>query len=890
MLQNSETPFILVDGSSYLHRAYHALPPLTNSKGQPTGAIYGVMKMLRSLIDEYHPKYIAVVFDAKGKTFRHDMYKEYKANRPPMPEDLICQIKPLHNLIRAMNIPLLMIDGVEADDVIGTLATQATRLGMHTIISTSDKDFAQLVNKQITLINTMSNTSLDVPGVAKKFGVPPELIPDYLALIGDTSDNVPGVHKAGPKTALKWLAEYGSLDKIIKHADEILGKVGENLRNTLDQLPLYKKLVTIKCDVPLDIGPKDLIDQPDDEEKLHELFQELEFKGWLSDAKPKDISNTSSYETISDEKTLLRWITKVKQSKLFAVDTETTSLNYMNAELVGISFAIEANKAAYLPLQHDREKQIDLNTALKMLKPILEDTSIKKIGQNIKYDKEIFANYDIDLQGIAYDTMLESYVIDSAGTRHNLDALALKYLNHKTITYEEITGKGAKQISFNQVDIATATNYAAEDADITLQLHQKLWPQLEKNKKLNHIFSDIEMPLCNVLARMERHGVLIDTHHLIKLSAQTNKRMKQLEEQIFKVAGTMFNLDSPKQLQEILYDKLGLPILHKTPKGQPSTAEDTLQELALNFPFPKYILEYRSLSKLKSTYIDRLPEQINAKTKRIHTSYNQAVTSTGRLSSSEPNLQNIPIRTDAGREIRQAFIAPKDYQILAADYSQVELRIMAHLSQDPGLLRAFSQDADIHKATAAEVFGIELNQVDADQRRKAKAINFGLIYGMSAFGLAKQLNVERVTAQAYINAYFDRYPRVKEFMQKTRDTARQQGYVETLSGRRLYVPNINAKNKMLQNAAERAAINAPMQGTAADIIKKAMIDIDTWLQNTNLKVHMLMQVHDELVFEIHKDDIEKAKHMIEHLMVHAINLDIPVLVDIGIGNNWDEAH
>jgi len=897
MTSKTEIPFILVDGSSYLHRAYHALPPLTTEDGQPTGAIFGVMNMIRRLINDYHPKYMAVVFDAKGKNFRHKIYPEYKANRPPMPDDLKVQLEPLYKIIRAMRIPLLVIEGVEADDVIGTLAHQVTKSGKKVLISTSDKDFAQLVNDDVTLINTMSDTLLDPKGVEKKFGIKPEQMIDYLTLVGDTSDNIPGVPKVGPKTAVKWLEEYGSLDEIIKHADEIKGKVGENLRASLEQLPISKQLATIKCDVELDFKPDDLVDEEDDKEALKQIFNKLEFRTWLKDLGNGNghfnIAGEVNYETILEEKKLEEWIEKLSDAKLIAVDTETTSLDYMNAEIVGISFAIEPFHAIYIPLAHHYEEvpqQLNLDETLIKLQLLLENPEIKKVGQHIKYDIEVFANYNIHLQGVAFDTMLESYILDSTLSQHSLDFLSQRFLGHKTISYEDVAGKGAKSIPFSEVKIAEATQYAAEDADITLRLHQYFWPKLVKEDKLKSVLLTIEMPLVNVLVDMERHGVLIDAEFLYDQSKKLAKQLKETEEEIYKISDSVFNIESPKQLQEILYDKLKLPILKKTPLGQPSTAEPVLQELALIYPLPKLILEYRSLSKLKSTYTDKLPEQINKKTGRVHTSYHQAVTTTGRLSSTDPNLQNIPIRTKEGRKIRQAFIAPKGYKILAADYSQIELRIMAHLSQDTGLLKAFANNHDIHSATAAEIFNVDLDKVTNTQRRKAKAINFGLIYGMSAFGLAKQIGVDRHVAQEYIDSYFTKYPKVEAYMENMRELAHKQGYVETLYGRRLYTPEINSSNQHRQNAAERAAINAPMQGTAADIIKIAMLHVQDWLNSTSIDACMIMQVHDELVFEVAEKDVEKAEEKVNELMTHAVQLSVPIVVEIGVGDNWDEAH
>ncbi|OGT06204.1 MAG: DNA polymerase I [Gammaproteobacteria bacterium GWF2_41_13] len=891
---------ILVDGSSYLYRAYYALPPLTNSKDQPTGAIYGVINMLRRLIHDHPSTHIAVVFDAKAKTFRHALYEHYKAHRPKMPEDLQAQVEPIHDIIRAMGIPLIMIEGVEADDVIGSLAHLATEQKLDTLISTGDKDLAQLVNKHITLINTMSGAQLNERGVEEKFGVPPKLIVDYLTLVGDTSDNIPGVEKVGPKTAVKWLQTYGSLDNLIQHIDEIKGVVGENLRKFLPQIEWVKQLATIKIDVDLNVTIADLTTQPANTQRLTELFKALELKTWLAELEPESpidpphqTKSPNHYQAIFSGTELDQLIHQLNTAKQCSVDTETTSLNYMDAEIVGVSFAITPHEAFYIPLAHDypdAPKQLNRQYVLQQLKPILENAQIKKIGQHIKYDAEVFANEGIQLQGIAYDTMLESYVLDSTLTRHDLESLALKYLHWEKTDYETITGKGAKQIPFSAVAIETATQYAAADADAALKLHEYFYPKIKSDKKLHHIFSAIEMPLVPVLIKMERTGVLIDAKILEKQSETLGHRMQELEKEAYHLADAMFNLDSPKQLQEIFYEKLHLPILKKTPTGQPSTAEPILQELALDYPLPRVILEYRTLSKLKSTYTDQLPKQMNAKTGRVHTSYHQAITSTGRLSSTSPNLQNIPIRSKEGRRIRQAFIAPPGYQILAADYSQIELHIMAHLSQDKGLLDAFSKGLDIHKATAAEIFAIDLDQVTQDQRRKAKAINFGLIYGMSAFGLAKQIGVERVTAQIYMDAYFAKYPAVLTYMNHTREIAHKQGYVETLLGRRLYVPDIRSKNMMQRKAAERAAINAPMQGTAADIIKLAMIQIDDWINTSGMDVKMIMQVHDELVFEVAKKDLGSAKKSIEHHMADSAKLSVPLVVDIGIGDNWDEAH
>lgn len=891
-----EHPFVLVDGSSYLYRAFYALPQLTNSKGQPTGAIFGVINMLKKLINDYQPEHIAVVFDAKGKTFRDELFEQYKATRSPMPNELISQLKPLKEIVKAMGLPLLEIEGVEADDVIGTLATQAQKQGLYSLISTGDKDMAQIVNDRVTLINTMSNTILDPEGVKNKFGIGPELIIDYLTLVGDKVDNIPGIPGVGPKTAVKWLTEFGSLDAIIENAEQIKGKVGEKLRDNLTNLELSRKLATIKLDVELDINPKGLAPNEPETEELIELFKELEFKSWLSELLAKTEQTKKQqreYKKILTENELQAWISKITKADVFAIDTETTSLNALQAELVGISLAVNADEAAYIPVAHDYEAaptQLAREQVLDKLKPILEDNKQLKLGHNLKYDLHVLANYGIKLNGIAYDTMLESYVLNSSGSRHDLDTLALKYLGCNTIHYEDVAGKGAKQVTFDQVDIDAATEYAAEDADITLQLHQTLWPKVEAISGIKYIFDKIEMPLLTVLSRVERNGVLVDKKMLATQSKQLTKRMAELQQEAYDIAGEEFNLGSPKQLQKIFYEKLSLPILQKTPKGQPSTAEAVLQELALDYPLPKVILEYRGLSKLKSTYTDTLPLQINPQTGRVHTSYNQAVAATGRLSSTEPNLQNIPVRTPEGRRIRQAFIAEQGYKIVACDYSQIELRIMAHLSKDKGLLTAFANGLDIHKATAAEVFGIALDKVNNDQRRSAKAINFGLIYGMSAFGLSRQLGIDPKLAREYMDLYFHRYPGVKDYMENTRNLAHEQGYVETLFGRRLYLPEINASNMQRQRAAERAAINAPMQGTAADIIKLAMIAVDAWLLDAKLDARMIMQVHDELVFEIAEKDVKSAINEITGYMMNAAKLDVPLIVDSGVGDNWDEAH
>ena len=905
-MNHSASPLLLlVDGSSYLYRAYHALPPLNNSSGQATGAIYGVVNMLRTLLREYHPDYLAVIFDAKGKTFRDALYEQYKANRPPMPPELQTQIKPLNDIVRAMGLPCLIVEGVEADDVIGTLATQAAAEHINTLISTGDKDMAQLVNDRITLINTMSNKRLDMRGVVEKFGVQPGQIIDYLALIGDSSDNIPGIPGVGPKTAAKWLNSYHTLDNIIAHAQEIKGKIGERLRAHLDQLPLARQLATIKRDVGLDLGPRDLSHQPQDRETLRTLFQELEFRRWLEalQANPSDeqdaaatndsATNRAAYDTVLTEKDLTRWLKHLQTSELFAFDTETTSLCPLDAEIVGVSFAIAAGKAAYVPLSHDypdAPRQLARAAVLEKLRPLLEDPDKPKVGQNLKYDMAVLKNYDIHLQGAAFDTMLESYVLDSTATQHNMDALAQKYLGYHTIHYEDVAGKGAKQLPFNQIAIAQAAPYAAEDADITLRLHQQLWPRLAGEEGLCHVFEAIEIPLVPVLAQMEGHGVLIDADLLHGFSAELAGRMAEIQQQAHALAGQDFNLGSPQQIQEILYGKLGLPVIAKTPKGQPSTAESVLQELALDYPLPQLILDYRGLSKLKSTYADKLPRQIHPRTGRVHTSYHQAVTATGRLSSSKPNLQNIPIRTADGRRIRQAFIAPPGYRIVAADYSQIELRILAHLSGDPGLTHAFQQGLDIHRATAAEIFSISPEAVTPAQRRNAKAINFGLIYGMSAFGLGRQLGIGREEAQAYMDLYFARYPEVRKFMDQIREQARRQSYVETLFGRRLYLPEINSRNHQRRQYAERAAINAPMQGTAADMIKRAMLMCAAWLEDSDCDAKMTMQVHDELVFEVAQRDQAQLEKQVAHHMSKAAALNVPLIVDVGAGDNWDEAH
>lgn len=905
----ADKTLVLVDGSSYLFRAYHALPLLTNSKGEYTNAILGVTNMLKKLMKDYPEAYLGVIFDAPGKTFRNDMYPEYKANRSAMPEELREQIKPLHALIKAMGLPLVMESGVEADDVIGTLARQAEAAGLKVIISTGDKDIAQMVTENVSLINTMNNQWLDVEGVKEKFGVSPERIIDYLALMGDSSDNIPGVPKVGPKTAAKWLNNFGSLDEIIARADEVKGKVGESLREHLHAIPLSKELVTIRCDVPLNEAPTDLVQTAPNVELLREMVSHFEFNTWLrqlgaapaskleaqveEESEPLPPAVELRVDTILEEASFNEWLKKLSAAPLFAFDTETTNLDYTKALVVGVSFAVEAGHAAYVPLAHQyagAPEQLSRQWVLDQLKPLLESENVLKVGQNLKYDANVLANHDITLRGIKHDTMLQSYVFNSTATRHNMDALAEKYLEQKTIHYEEVAGKGAKQICFDQVAVEIAAPYAAEDADITLRLHQQLFSKLEKIATLKEVYETIEMPLVPVLARMEQTGVLVDEQMLLQQSGELSAKINVLETLAHDAAGQPFNLSSPKQIQEILYDKLGLPVLKKTPKGQPSTAEGVLQDLALDFPLPRLILEHRSLSKLRSTYTDKLPKQINPVTGRVHTSYHQAVAATGRLSSSDPNLQNIPVRSEEGRRIRQAFIAEPGYTVLAADYSQIELRIMAHLSQDVGLLQAFKDGLDVHKATAAEVFGVALDQVEDHQRRSAKAINFGLIYGMSAFGLAKQLDIDRGAAQGYINLYFQRYTGVKDYMDETRELAREQGYVETLFGRRLYLPDINAKNGQRRQYAERTAINAPMQGTAADIIKLAMLSVDGWLQADNPDVRMVMQVHDELVFEVKTDYLEQASSIIQQKMSAAAILDVPLIVDVGTGINWDQAH
>ena len=925
-------PLVLVDGSSYLYRAFHAFPPLTNSAGEPTGAMYGVLNMLKSLISQVQPSHIAVVFDAKGKTFRDEMFEQYKSHRPPMPDDLRKQIQPLHDIIRALGIPLLVIEGVEADDVIGTLAVAASKANQKVLISTGDKDMAQLVDDNIMLINTMNNTLLDREAVIEKYGIPPELIIDYLALMGDSADNIPGVAGVGEKTALGLLQGIGSMAEIYANLDKVAElpirgakKLGDKLLAEKEMADLSYRLATIKTDVDLDITPEQLTLGASNNDQLTEYFGRYEFKRWLNEvmngadsitnnteqstkinhyqatpalaqdnsdeALPAIQIDRSRYETLLTEADLNRWVEKLKQAKLFALDTETDNLDYMAANLVGISFALENGEAAYLPLQLDylgAPKTLEKTTALTLLKPVLENPTIQKVGQNFKYDLTIFARNGIDVQGVAFDTMLESYVLNSTG-RHNMDDLAKRYLGHQTISFEEIAGKGKNQLTFNQIPLEQAAEYAAEDADVTMKLQQVLWEKLSKEPTLEKLFKEMELPLLGVLSRMERRGVLIDSDALFLQSNEIANRLSELEEQAYALAGQPFNLASTKQLQEILFDKLGLPVIQKTPKGAPSTNEEVLEELAFSHELPKVLVEHRGLSKLKSTYTDKLPQMVNPQTGRVHTSYHQAVTATGRLSSSDPNLQNIPIRNEEGRRIRQAFIAREGFTVVAADYSQIELRIMAHLSQDQGLINAFTQGKDIHRSTAAEIFGVALDEVTSEQRRNAKAINFGLIYGMSAFGLSRQLGIGRADAQSYMDLYFKRYPGVQTFMHDIREKAKAQGYVETLFGRRLYLPDINSSNGMRRKAAERVAINAPMQGTAADIIKRAMIQLDQKLQN-DPDIAMIMQVHDELVFEVRSEKVAFYSELIKTQMESAADLVVPLIVDVGQGTNWDEAH
>ena len=917
----NNAPLILVDGSSYLYRAFHALPPLTNSKGLPTGAVKGVINMMRRLQKDYPNSTTAVIFDAKGKTFRDDIYSDYKANRPPMPDDLRLQIEPIHNIIKAMGMPLISIEGVEADDVIGTYALQASKNQQSVIISTGDKDIAQLVNEHISLVNTMTDTHLDREGVISKFGIPPELIIDYLALLGDKSDNIPGVPGVGEKTALGLLQGLGGLDAIYQRLDEVAGLSFRGAKTMAAKLEEHKELAylsytlaTIKTDVEVDLDVNQLANQEPDQSQLLKYFQDMEFKTWInelsSSESPSQVPNnhnevpvepkiehndpvSASYEIVLDNQQFSTWLEKLENSPLIAVDTETTSLDYMIADLVGISIAVEPGNAAYIPFGHDylgAPLQLSKEMVLNALKPILENPQIKKVGQNLKYDMSVLAQQGIDLRGVAFDTMLESYVLDSVATRHDMDSLAQHYLDKQTISFTDIAGKGASQLTFNQIALDQAGPYAAEDADITLRLHKALWPQVKAQLPLKTLFQEVELPLIKVLSKIERAGALVDDTLLFQQSQELAERLAELEAQAWDLAGQQFNLASPKQLAEILFEKLEIPVVKKTAKGAPSTKEEVLQELALDYPLPKVLLEHRGLAKLKSTYTDKLPTMINRTTKRIHTSYHQAGTATGRLSSSDPNLQNIPIRTAEGRRVRQAFIAPPGHRLIAADYSQIELRIMAHLSGDENLLKAFDQGQDVHRATAAEVFGVNLAQVTTDQRRSAKAINFGLIYGMSAFGLARQLNISRKQAAEYIDLYFARYPGVQNYMNQVRHSAAENGYVETHFGRRLYLPEINSSNGMRRQAAERTAINAPMQGTAADIIKLAMINVDNWLQSRQLKSQMIMQVHDELVLEVPENEFKQVVVGVKECMESAASLQVKLVVDVGDGGNWDEAH
>ncbi|KOA69308.1 DNA polymerase I [Pantoea agglomerans] len=928
MAQIAENPLILVDGSSYLYRAYHAFPPLTNSAGEPTGAMYGVLNMLKSLLAQYNPSHVAVVFDAKGKTFRDELFEHYKSHRPPMPDELRAQIEPLHEMVRAMGLPLLAVSGVEADDVIGTLALEAEKKGLSVLISTGDKDMAQLVTPAITLINTMSNTILGPEEVEQKYGVPPALIIDFLAMMGDSSDNIPGVPGVGEKTAQALLQGLGSMRTIYDNLDKVadLGFRGAKtmatkLEQNRDVAFLSYQLATIKTDVELALPCEELTVTEPDTEALQALFSRYEFKRWLSDLQdgkwlqgkksttqaqkaqadePAPVAETSSvlptegYVTILDQDLFDSWLEKLKNSEVFAFDLETDALDTLSANIVGISFAVAPGEAAYLPVAHDyldAPDQLDRATVLAQLKPLLEDESAWKVGQNLKYDRGVLKNYDIELAGIKFDTMLESYILNSVVGKHDMDSLAARWLNHKTVTFQEIAGKGKNQLTFNQIALEQASHYAAEDADVTLQLHLKMWPELEKEAGPKKVFEQIEMPLLTVISRIERNGVLIDQSILAQHSKELTARLAELELKAHELAGEPFNLSSTKQLQVILFEKQGIKPTKKTPGGAPSTSEEVLAELALDYPLPKVILEHRGLSKLKSTYTDKLPLMINPISGRVHTSYHQAVTATGRLSSADPNLQNIPVRNDEGRRIRQAFVAAKGHRIVAADYSQIELRIMAHLSQDKGLLDAFAQGEDIHRATASEVFGVALDKVSGEQRRSAKAINFGLIYGMSAFGLSRQLNIGAGEAKKYMDLYFERYPGVLRYMENTRQLAASKGYVETLEGRRLWLPDIKSGNAIRRKAAERAAINAPMQGTAADIIKRAMIAVDNWLEQQNDNaVRMIMQVHDELVFEVKAGAVEEASQKIRALMEGSVQLDVPLLVEVGVGDNWDEAH
>ncbi|EIV8652387.1 DNA polymerase I [Vibrio parahaemolyticus] len=925
-----ENPLILIDGSSYLYRAFHAYPGTMSNGEIPTNAVYGVVNMLRSMMRQFASERIAVVFDAKGKTFRDEMYSEYKANRPPMPDDLRCQIEPLHNVIRAMGLPLICVPGVEADDVIGTLAYQASQQGMPVLISTGDKDMAQLVDDNITLINTMTNVVMDREGVVEKFGIPPELIIDYLALMGDKVDNIPGVPGVGDKTATALLQGIGGLTKLYENLDDIaaLGFRGsktmaKKLVDNKDNAMLSYELATIKLDVELEETPESLLKAEPNKDELIKLYGQLTFKSWLNElleggsgtveavelAGSAQASSSSShaemetsavtidrsqYETILDEASFNAWLEKLKAAELFAFDTETDSLDYMVANLVGLSFAIDEGIAAYVPVAHDyldAPEQLDRDWVLEQLKPILEDDAQAKVGQNLKYDASVLARYGIEMKGIKYDTMLASYVYNSVGGKHDMDSLALRFLQHSCISFEQIAGKGKNQLTFNQIELEQASPYAAEDADVTLRLHNRLFANIEQDEKLKSVYEEIEMPLVPVLSRIERTGVLIDDMKLSAQSVEIAARLEELEKKAYEIAEQEFNMNSPKQLQAILFEKMGLPVVKKTPSGTPSTNEEVLQELALDYPLPKLILEYRGLAKLKSTYTDKLPKMINPSTGRVHTSYHQAVTATGRLSSTDPNLQNIPIRNEEGRRIRQAFVAPAGYKILAVDYSQIELRIMAHLSGDQALLDAFRDGKDIHAATAAEIMGVSIDQVSSEQRRRAKAVNFGLIYGMSAFGLAKQLGIPRGEAQAYMDKYFERYPGVMQYMEDTRSAAADKGYVETIFGRRLHLPEIKSRNGMRRKAAERAAINAPMQGTAADIIKKAMLLVAQWIQEEgNGRVKLLMQVHDELVFEVEESSLSEIESKVQKLMESAAELKVPLVAEAGHGDNWDQAH
>ena len=906
---------ILIDGSSYLYRAFHALPPLTNAQGEPTGALFGVVNMLRATL-KAAPEYLAFVADAPGPTFREEMYPQYKANRPSMPEDLRAQVEPMLRIVGALGFPILRVTGVEADDVIGTLAVQAREQGIDVVISTGDKDFAQLVDDRITLVNTMTNTTMDVDGVFAKFGVRPDQIVDFLTLTGDSIDNVPGVEKCGPKTAAKWLAEYGTLEALIASADKIGGKIGENLRTALPRLPLSKDLVTIRINTPLEVGPTDLHQRQNDNEALLELYRRYDFKAALKEleaggaapaaapsagstpasagqAAPNEaFSAPGEYELITTREALDAWLPRLREASVLAFDTETTSIDPMRAQIVGVSFAVEAGKAAYVPVAHDypgAPTQLSRDEVLGALKPIFEDASIAKLGQHAKYDINVLSTHGVDVRGVAFDSMLESYVFNATTTRHDMDSLATRYLGYTTIKYEEVAGKGAKSIPFGQVDLDTATRYAAEDADVTLRLHQALYPQLQAEPRLLKVYEEIEIPLVPILAKMEQRGVLIDIDELRRQSQQLGKRMVELQKQAYASAGHEFNMDSPKQLQAVLFDELGLPVRVKTPTGQPSTNEEALEAIADAHELPRKLLEYRGLAKLRSTYTDKLAGNVNERTGRVHTSYHQAVAATGRLSSADPNLQNIPIRTEEGRRIRQAFIAPPGWKIMAADYSQIELRIMAHLSGDEGLLRALGNGGDVHRATAAEVFGIPPEEITANQRSAAKAINFGLMYGMSAFGLARQLNIDRGEASDYMARYFARYPGVRDFMEATRSQAHRDGYVETLFGRRLYLEELASRNQARRAGAERAAVNAPMQGTAADIIKRAMIAVAAWIE-TRDDVHMLMQVHDELVFEVREDAVDAVRAGVIERMSGAAELAVPLIVDVGVGANWHEAH